>query len=140
VDCYYPILTSLAAIASGLISYFFSNVSKIKNFKNSKILNKELKLYGVLTNPNYHWWLHFDVKNREAKKHISFGENGEIYEGKNQNEHTWRITNGFLELLNDQGKVFSRFDYNESLGEFFHTNDDDTLSLKNQNLYPLAKI
>lgn len=135
-----PILIVLAALISGLIGYFSSNVSKIKNSNIRKLSNKEFKLYAALTNPNFHWWLHYNVKNPEAKKHISLGTNGEILEGKNKNENTWRINNGFLEFLNNQRQVFSRFDYNENSGKFIHTNDNDTLSLKNQILYPLNKI
>lgn len=69
-------------------------------------------------------------------KRIVFASNGQIIEGNNQNEHTWRIARGKLELLQLDGKVHSRFYYDSSDGSFKHTNDSDTRSIRNQFIVP----
>ena len=40
--------------------------------------------------------------------------------------------NGLLEILNDAGRIFSRFSCDKSKGMFVHTNDPDTLSIRFQ--------
>lgn len=69
-------------------------------------------------------------------KRIVFAPNGMIVEGNNQNEHSWRLAAGKLELLQLNGLVHSRFSYYPTEGMFRHTNDTDTLSLRNQYITP----
>lgn len=67
-----------------------------------------------------------------GSKQLTFLPNGDIGEGRNNNEHRWRIADGRLEILSADGAVYSRFvllDDNESL---HHTNDPDTRSLRGQ--------
>ncbi len=75
-------------------------------------------------------------KGRDGSKIIMFGPNGKILEGSNHNESSWRAHNGRLELLNSDGKVFSRFKFDLSTKLFLHTNESDTLSIKGQYLVP----
>jgi hypothetical protein len=65
-------------------------------------------------------------------KLISFLPNGIINEGQNKNEHTWRLENEKLELIQEDGRVHSRFKFDKKSFEFIHTNDSDTLSIRDQ--------
>ena len=67
---------------------------------------------------------------------MSFGPNGQILEGNNKNEHSWRVRQGKLELLQLDKRVHSRFAFDAARLTFQHTNDPDTLSLRNQYLEP----
>jgi len=76
------------------------------------------------------WMLYFNPPSRS--KPITFLTAGQIGEGQNKNEHSWRVIHGKLELLQQDGKVHSRFEYNARSGSFVHTNDADTLSIPGQ--------
>jgi hypothetical protein len=65
-------------------------------------------------------------------KTITFLPNGVIGEGRNHNEHAWRIAGGRLELLEEGGAVHSRFILLSDGKSFHHTNEADTKSLKGQ--------
>lgn len=75
-------------------------------------------------------------RGRKASKIMLFGPGGKILEGNNDNEHSWGIDDGRLELLQANGKVHSRFDYHPISNVFTHTNEADTLSIKGQYLIP----
>lgn len=73
----------------------------------------------------------------ERSKLILFGANGKIIEGGNHNEHSWRIHDGKLELLQSNDKVHSRFIYNPASRIFIHTaGDSDTRSARGQFIIP----
>lgn len=80
------------------------------------------------------WILKFNplLDNGEGEKIIGFDKTGIVDIGSNNNEHSWRIEAGLLEILNLEGRVFSRFKYYDSEDIFRHTNDEDTLSQKSQ--------
>ena len=92
---------------------------------------------------NHKWELVFnprayDLKDGKAGgKIMTFHPSGEIKEGQNMTENSWRLSSGFLELINNADKVFSRFEYRPEEEKFVHTNDDDTLSIRDQ--YMLMK-
>jgi hypothetical protein len=67
-----------------------------------------------------------------ASKFVTFLSDGSIGEGRNQNEATWRIVNGRLEILNSDGEIYSRFIILKDDRSFHHTNDPDTLSIRGQ--------
>lgn len=69
-------------------------------------------------------------------KVITFLVNGEIGEGRNSNEHTWRIRHGALEILAHDGKMYSRFTQDRNSGKLIHTNDPDTRSTHGQFMVP----
>lgn len=82
------------------------------------------------------WLLIFNPAANKSKE-IEFKSGGEIGLGRNNNEHTWRIRSELLELLNNEGKIHSRFSYDDIAGVFSHTNEVDTLSYRSQKLVPL---
>jgi hypothetical protein len=88
----------------------------------------ESDLASVLTSAE--WILYFNPP--KGMKKITFGTGGLIGEGRNNNEHSWRIVGDKLEIFNANGLVFSRFKYDQSLHRWNHTNDSDTLSIKGQ--------
>lgn len=65
-------------------------------------------------------------------KRMRFEPHGRIVEGNNMNEHSWRVIDGMLELLQLDGAVHSRFTLDRKSLAFTHTNDPDTKSLRNQ--------
>ena len=73
----------------------------------------------------------------DRTKPIQFGADSRILAGQNKNEHWWRIVDGKLEIMQSDGKVHSRFRYDDSNGRFFHTNDPDTSSIQNQVIEPV---
>lgn len=81
----------------------------------------------------------FHNPERGASKIMMFGPSERILEGANNNEHTWQLVNGKLELVQADGKVHSRFDYHPTSKVFTHTNDSDTLSKRGQFLIPEPK-
>ena len=72
----------------------------------------------------------------KRSKRMVFKTGGLIVEGNNQNEHSWRVVDNKLELMNLDGKAFSRFYYDKKDKLFRHTNDDDTLSIRGQYIVP----
>ena len=69
-------------------------------------------------------------------KYLSFLKDGTVGEGQNQNEHTWRIRRGTLEILADNGAIFSRFRHDKDCGQLKHTNDSELPSVHGQFLAP----
>lgn len=69
-------------------------------------------------------------------KLVRFRENGEIGEGRNGNEYSWRISNSRLEIINDKNQVYSRFFLLPDKVTLHHTNDPDLPSLKGQYFEP----
>lgn len=72
----------------------------------------------------------------KAAKRIVFGPGGVIAEGNNRNEHEWRLIRKKLELLQLDGRVYSRFEYDVKSDQWKHTNEIDTLSIKGQYIEP----
>lgn len=70
-------------------------------------------------------------------KTLTFKQGGYIGEGRNDNEHRWRVTRGRLEILNSKMQVYSRFYLLPDGRSFHHTNDDDVPSIKGQYLTPI---
>lgn len=92
-----------------------------------------LEIESLLLGTN--WRLFFNPNKRpKASKIMHFGENGSISDGQNNNESSWRIHSGFLELLNSDRQVHSRFYYNSDKNRFDHTNDPDTGSIRKHSI------
>ncbi|MFN4311414.1 MAG: hypothetical protein ACK4FK_12585 [Ferrovibrio sp.] len=120
--------------ASALLAIRVSEFAqKLASSRQKKNTEKSENILALLNQSG--WVLHFNSKSAHARKQISFMPDGNIGLGKNKNESSWRLTGEFLELLNSEGKVFSRFKYDPSSNRFLHTNDEDTLSLRNQIIY-----
>jgi len=73
-------------------------------------------------------------------KIVTFRADGEIGEGQNNNENRWRIRRGKLEILGYDGKLYSRFAYDQKTGRLTHTNDPDCRSILGQYFTPLFVI
>jgi hypothetical protein len=80
----------------------------------------------------------FNPTHGQAKV-LTFLPNGEIGEGRNSNEHTWRIHHGTLEIFAFDGLIYSRFVHDKKLGKLLHTNDPDTRSIHGQYIQPHFK-
>ena len=67
-----------------------------------------------------------------GNKPLTFLPNGDIGEGRNHQENRWRIADGRLEILHQDGGVYSRFILLSDGQSLHHTNDPDTRSLLGQ--------
>lgn len=87
---------------------------------------------------------HFNfVFNPSSKisKEVTFLVDGKIGQGRNDNEHSWRIRKGALEIIASDGRVYSRFKHDRSQGTLKHTNDPELRSIPGQYFEPrLVKV
>lgn len=88
-----------------------------------------------------HWRLVFNPTlysrsgGAQGSKEIVFQPDGSISEGRNDNEYSWRVNAGFLEILKADGKTIqSRFKVEDNGERLQHTNESDTVSLRDQYL------
>jgi hypothetical protein len=137
----FSFVSSLMAVLSGALAAAISTGAWVKLVKSYlKLYRRRQEESRAAADSGYElllkqqWMLNFNPRHPNGKKKVTFLENGEIGEGRNHNESKWRMHNEFLELLNDDGKVFSRFKFNSQNNTFFHTNDEDTLSIRDQDL------
>jgi hypothetical protein len=66
-----------------------------------------------------------------ATKDISFLPDGQIGRGKNQNETSWRVVDdALLEILNADGAVHNRFEFDPKQRILVSTNDSDTIAVR----------
>ena len=71
-----------------------------------------------------------------GSKTITFNQDGTVGEGQNQNEHTWRIVDRTLELIQSNNQTHSKFIFSKRNSTFIHTNDPNTRSIRNQYIIP----
>lgn len=129
---YISIFFVLVTFFSVLLSLRAARTSEqIGRFLKSRASRREDVLFQMLTSRR--WTLVFDPKN-SGQKEISFEPDGAIGIGSNNNEYSWKIRNGLLEIYNSHKQLYSRFRFNDNDGEFQHTNDDDTLSIRSQRI------
>lgn len=104
---------------------------------------READVLSVLTSQP--WLLVFNpisyeqTKRQHGSKDIVFLSDGQIGKGRNHNENTWRLNAGYLELLDGNGRIFSRFTYDAMKERFIHTNDEDLQSIRNQYMLKKAE-
>lgn len=127
----------LISIAAAVTSAFWAlrGVEIYRRALDKRALLNEKDILNLVAGKT--WILWFNPASPNAHKRIEFLSSGEIGEGRNRNENAWRASGKFLEIINDQGQLFSRFRYNLDKGSFEHTNDADTLSIKSQIIYPI---
>src|SRR5690606_37042349 len=77
----------------------------------------------------------FSPSSKMAKE-LTFLADGQIGEGRNENEHSWRIRRGALEILGSDAKIYSRFRFDRSHGVLKHTNDPELRSIPGQYIEP----
>ena len=115
--------------------------SKLEDERNKRVLTvptavvSDAEISETLRHQPYR--LNFYPKQGGRKsKSMMFGPNGRILEGQSDYEHSWRVTNGRLEILRKDGSIHSRFYFHPASKVFTHTNEDDTLSTRGQYLVP----
>ncbi len=96
----------------------------------------EEDLKQLLLTTKFRLFFNPQVPGLSKTKIVRFGEDGKVIEGRNRNEDSWRINKDHLEFLNAKGQVYIRFYYSPGDGRFYHTNDPDTLSLRDQYMTP----
>jgi hypothetical protein len=111
-----------------------------------RVLDQELRLVRtrgrpkgdqirpIILNTKYRLFYNPAVPGLSKTKIMRFGPNGQILEGQNNNETTWRFHGGLLELLDSKGNVHSRFYYSADDKRFFHTNDPDTGAIQKHGI------
>jgi hypothetical protein len=99
--------------------------------------NRELRL---LVSNERRFLFVFDV-DRNGAKDITFREDGSIGLGRNNQEFTWKIRRGAMEIFASDGKIYSRFRRDRKDGILYHTNDLDLRSKHGQYMKPrLIKV
>jgi hypothetical protein len=66
------------------------------------------------------------------QKVMTFLEDGRIGEGRNNNESSWRLSRGCLEIFGVDNQIYSRFRFDKESGQLVHTNDAVTRSIRGQ--------
>jgi len=143
-------VTAVVGAAVGILITFLSRSSLelgLSNlfFKQRKVVDEELRqvrtrgndevdLAELLLNNRYRLYFNPAVPGNAKSKIMAFGKGGQILEGRNRNENSWRITGEFLELVDSEGAVHSRFYYSANNQSFYHTNDPDTGSIRKHNI------
>jgi hypothetical protein len=69
----------------------------------------------------------FNPNHERGSKRITFGTGGQVTSGQNENEHSWAVKDGKL-LIQSDGKIHSRFNYDPATAVWTHTPASDTLS------------
>jgi hypothetical protein len=95
------IIGAVVALLSGLIALRTS--SEAGRYIKATALKDDDALSRTVTSGG--WFLHYNPDDPNAKKVIIFEKDGSIGTGHNQNENSWKVRNGLLEILNDQGDV-----------------------------------
>lgn len=130
IDEVVALLLAVMSIIGGVAALLKTNSTLFKSYFDLLRL-RELGIQESLLRGQ--WLLVFNpAKKFGGTKRISFEPDGNIGEGRNANEHRWRIREGLLEILNQENQVFSRFRFSRERGRFEHTDDDDTLSIRSQ--------
>jgi hypothetical protein len=127
---------SLIILLSILISFLSLIPSDfLKRKRADKIASIEDKTITMLLSSR--WEMIFNPNHPRGRKEISFNVDGTVGEGRNANEDRWRIVGSYLEFLTADNKLQSRFLYSDTSRAFIHTNDEDTISLRNQRIVKL---
>ncbi len=112
----------ISLVSFGMVFLAYLGVDNLRSRRSRSRSSMDHRLAFALRTPP--WFLiyanHVGQSLREGTnfKRISFEPDGDIGEGNNQNETRWRIIEGFLEILNKNGVVFSRFSYDEGREQF----------------------
>ena len=142
---------SLSAIAAAIIAALSGALAVIATISSAKIrelrtvrihLTVREQLIHELTNQD--WLLFFNPKNRHARKIINFSKDGEIHEGRNENEHSWHLDQSELVITKKDGSLQNRFYFDETDCVFKSTNDSKADALKrgiaDQLLIPVSNL
>ncbi|WP_439636921.1 hypothetical protein [Oceanicaulis sp.] len=135
VPAYFDVILSILS-TTFVFSVALASLFAVRSIRKNRLLLNDISIIRKLTSGD--WYLIFaNARARASKgevgwKKISFEESGEIGEGKNHNECTWAVSNGYLEIYNVDGEIFSRF---VLAGEGFKATDDsDVKALPGQEI------
>jgi hypothetical protein len=81
------------------------------------------------------WILNYNPKIQGGTKQISFNDDGSIGEGKNPNEHSWRLVGNKLEILNADGERQNLFQYDPSTDQFKSLGRAKAFNIEGQYIY-----
>ena len=68
----------------------------------------------------------------QQRKVMTFLPTGQIGDGHNNNENSWRSKRGRLEIFGADGVLYSRFRFDAETGRLVSTNDPDIRSIRGQ--------
>lgn len=94
------------------------------------------EIRAILQQGTFRLYFNPQNKNKNQTKIIRFASDGKITEGNNNNEYSWKVSDGKLELVQSDGQVHSRFNYVPDSNIFTHTGDADTKSIRGQYILP----
>lgn len=117
-----------ALLVLGLVTAFGWITGPLKWWKHGRRLREFLLMRSDFTfvyNPSMGY-----------SKKLTFLPGGAFAAGKNENEHTWRVRKGALEILAGDGHLYSRFRLDQASGRLANTNDPDARSIFGQYLQP----
>lgn len=126
----------LAGIILSVVLWLFRKFFETAFIEPIKTFKENRKIRMLLLSRSY--YLIFEPTSGKRKL-INFGNNGEITDGQNKNEHTWKVAKRKLEIYGSDKVIFSRFIYNHKSGKFENSNDPDTRSIQNQIIEPQWK-
>lgn len=135
----FVIAAMLGTLIAGLS--IFSSVVRTLRVQLSEQKDKD-RLSHRLTNQD--WILIYNPKTKNARKIINFSSSGEIHEGHNDNEHSWRIEDGSLVICREDGSIQNVFEYDERATAFKSTNDPNSdairRGIKDQVIIPASSL
>lgn len=91
------------------------------------------RLLTIITNGL--WELHFKSTHPGARKTITFLPDGTVGEGRNQNEHTWKLERDILTITRADGSLQNRFTFNSKADRLVSINDTNAVGNQNQTIY-----
>jgi hypothetical protein len=145
------LVVALVSVIVGIVSLIFGRAHSEKRIgevltSQKRLLDQELQLIRtrdktpqerlteILLASRFRLFFNPNVPGLSKTKIMRFGKHGTILEGRNDNESSWRIRGDFLELVNSDGGVHSRFYYSPNDRRFYHTNEPDTGSIQKHGI------
>ena len=121
-------------IVGGVVIWLLRSVLKaifvepVRTFRENRRLRRLLldRCYRMTFNPA-----------SGKRKPIGFAGDGQITDGQNENEHSWRVRGRKLEIFGNGGHIYSRFRYDAESDSFVNSNDPDTSSIRDQYIKPV---
>ncbi|MDO8270596.1 MAG: hypothetical protein Q7U82_01575 [Gammaproteobacteria bacterium] len=133
------VIESIITDVTVAVVLFFGALILTWMFGPVKWLRENRKLRKiVLSGRKFHF---FYRPTEDLFKPVTFLSNGDIGEGRNSNEHTWKIRKGALEIFHQDRKIYSRFRFDPDSGRLKHTNEADCgRSVFGQYIEPMFKV